>query len=72
METDYSEQTHFPWKIKWRLEHLGALGSVGDTAPLTSGTFSFTSGTVTSPLCTVVSSYLWESNAGSRKDAKKA
>ena len=27
METDlYSKHTHFRWKIKWRLEHLGALG----------------------------------------------
>ena len=26
METDYSEHTHYRWKIKWRLEHLGALG----------------------------------------------
>ena len=25
METDYSELTHFRWKIKWRLEHLGVL-----------------------------------------------
>ena len=26
METDYSKHMHFRWKIKWRLEHLGALG----------------------------------------------
>ena len=26
METDYSKHTHFRWKIKWRLEHLSALG----------------------------------------------
>ena len=26
METDYSKHTHFPWKIKWPLKHLGALG----------------------------------------------
>ena len=32
METDYSK--HFRWKIKWRLEHLGALGTMGETAPL--------------------------------------
>ena len=25
METDYSKHTYFRWKIKWRLEHLGAL-----------------------------------------------
>ena len=24
------------WKRKWRLEHLGALGIMGETAPLTS------------------------------------
>ena len=29
METDYSKHTHFRWKIKWRLEHLGALGIMG-------------------------------------------
>ena len=34
METDYSKHTYFRWKIKWRLEHVGALGSMGDTAPL--------------------------------------
>ena len=34
METDYSKHTHFRWKIKWRLEHLGALGTMGDTIPL--------------------------------------
>ena len=33
METDYSKHTHFRWKIKWRLEHLGALGIMVDTAP---------------------------------------
>ena len=31
METDYSKQTHFRWKIKWRLKHLGALGIMGET-----------------------------------------
>ena len=35
METDYSKHTHFRWKIKWRLEQLGALGIMGETAPLT-------------------------------------
>ena len=30
METDYSKHTHFRWKIKWRLEHLGALGIMGE------------------------------------------
>ena len=34
METDYSKHTHCRWKIKWRLEHLGALGIMGETAPL--------------------------------------
>ena len=29
METDHSKQTHIRWKIKWRLEHLGALGIMG-------------------------------------------
>ena len=31
METDYSKHTHFQWKIKWHLEHLGALGIMGQT-----------------------------------------
>ena len=35
METDYSKHTHFRWKIKWRLEHLGTLGIMGEVAPLT-------------------------------------
>ena len=35
METDYSKHTYFQWKVKWRLEHLGALGTMGETAPLT-------------------------------------
>ena len=35
METDYSKHTYFRWKIKWRLEHLGALGIMDETAPLT-------------------------------------
>ena len=30
METDYSKHTHFRWKIKWRLEHLGTLGIMGE------------------------------------------
>ena len=34
METDYSKHRHFRRKIKWRLEHLGALGTMGETAPL--------------------------------------
>ena len=33
METDYSKHTYFRWKIKWRLEHLGALGTMGEIAP---------------------------------------
>ena len=33
METDYSKHTYFRWKVKWRLEHLGALGTMGETAP---------------------------------------
>ena len=31
METDYSQHTHFRWKVKWRLKHLGALGTMGGT-----------------------------------------
>ena len=31
----HSKDTHFRWKIKWRLEHLGALGIMGEAAPLT-------------------------------------
>ena len=34
METDYSKHAHFRWKIKRRLEHLGALGTMVETAPL--------------------------------------
>ena len=34
METDYSKHSHFQWKIKWPLEHLGTLGIMGETAPL--------------------------------------
>ena len=30
METDYSKHSQFRWKIKWRLEHLGALGIIGN------------------------------------------
>ena len=30
MGTDYSKHMHFRWKIKWRLEHLGALGIMGE------------------------------------------
>ena len=32
METDYSKHTYFGWKIKWRQEHLGTLGIMGETA----------------------------------------
>ena len=32
METDYSKHTHFRWKIKWWLEHLGSLGIMDLTA----------------------------------------
>ena len=34
METDYSKHMHFQWKIKWRMEHLGALEIMGEKAPL--------------------------------------
>ena len=34
METDYSKHTYFRWKVKWWLEHLGALGTMGETALL--------------------------------------
>ena len=30
MKTDYSKCTYFRWKIKWRLEYLGALGAMGE------------------------------------------
>ena len=29
METDYSKHTYFRWNVKWRMEHLGALGTMG-------------------------------------------
>ena len=38
METDYSKHTYFRWKVKCRLEHLGALGIMGD-GPLNNRTF---------------------------------
>ena len=42
METDYSKYSHFQWKIRWRLEHLGALGIVGEIAPfVNNATFPF-------------------------------
>ena len=31
METDYSKHMYFRWKVKWRLEHLGVLGIMGET-----------------------------------------
>ena len=34
METDCSKHTYFRWKVKWRLEHLGVLGIMGEMAPL--------------------------------------
>ena len=36
METDYSKHTNFRWKIKW-LEHLGALGIMGEMAWMAAG-----------------------------------
>ena len=32
METDYSKDTHFKRNIKWQVEHLSALGIMGETA----------------------------------------
>ena len=43
METDYSKDTHFRWKIKWRLEHLGALRFMGEKTLLILGFFDFNS-----------------------------
>ena len=37
MQTDYSKHTYFRWKVKWRLEHLGALGVMGETAFIKEG-----------------------------------
>ena len=34
MKTDYSKDTPFRWKMKWRLEHVGAQGIMGEAAPL--------------------------------------
>ena len=39
MEMDYSKDTHFRWKIKWRLEHLGATGIMSEMGPLTTVLF---------------------------------
>ena len=36
MEMDYSKHAHFRWKIRWWLEHLGLLGTMGETALLNS------------------------------------
>ena len=33
---DYSKHAHFRWKIRWWLEHLGLLGTMGETALLNS------------------------------------
>ena len=33
IETDYSKGTPFRWNLKWLLDHLGALGIMGETAP---------------------------------------
>ena len=41
METDYSKHTYFRWKVKWRLEYLGALGTMGEMAPLIFNPISF-------------------------------
>ena len=34
METDHSKHLHLQWKIKWRLEYLGALGIMGETVSM--------------------------------------
>ena len=34
MEMHYSKHMYFRWKVKWRLEDLGTLGIMGETAPL--------------------------------------
>ena len=34
LEMDYSKHTHVRWTIKWRLEHLGALRIIDETALL--------------------------------------
>ena len=58
METDYSKHTYFRWKVKWRLEHLGALGTMGET-PKQSHTASFnnfrglTKMSTGKPICTI-------------------
>ena len=36
MEMDYSKHTYFRWKIRWWLEYLGLLGTMGETALLNS------------------------------------
>ena len=37
MKMVFSKDTHFRWKIKWRPEHFGALGTMGERAPLSYG-----------------------------------
>ena len=32
---DDSKYTYFRWKVKWRLEHLGTLGTIGEMVSLT-------------------------------------
>ena len=39
METDYSKHSYFRWKVKWRLEHLGALGTMGEPNTAVSSLF---------------------------------
>ena len=46
MEQEYkyhSQDTHFRWKLKWRLESLTALRSMGDTIPLRQNESKYTS-----------------------------
>ena len=37
METDYSKDMYFRCKVKWRLEHLGTLGTMGEAFPFRRG-----------------------------------
>ena len=64
----HSKHTYFQWKVKWWLEHLGALGTMGETAPLsdhlikilTGSSIKFNTIATTSPKPDIKGDRLWE------------
>ena len=65
METDHSKHTYFRWKIKWRLEHLGALGTMGEAALFIYSKFDIqnktTAGNTTTQVISLKFFFLWQS-----------